>query len=110
MRAIGYVKADVIGNSAEAKITAQMKCGLLARAGGFFLERMIVENRFEPVPYTLDEVLSLGPDILLTPDLRHIDHRAHDVLRRCDLLLGNPHGWYLRGYTGPIPDLPREAA
>ncbi|MGW5385614.1 hypothetical protein [Nocardia sp. NPDC003963] len=103
--AIVFLKRSLCGTG---RVLLETDCGLLAAAHGFHIKRVAVHDPTDPIPWTLDEILELGPSGIIVPSLDHIDFRARDVLSRCSLLVGRPYGWYHRGatdrYIAGLPD------
>ncbi|TLG09486.1 hypothetical protein FEK35_15305 [Nocardia cyriacigeorgica] len=81
----------------KGRALLETQCGLLGAAHGFQIQRVVVHDPEDPLPWTLDEVLKSGPNGIIVPTLEHIGFRARDVLARCSLVVGRPYGWYHRG-------------
>ncbi|WP_330231388.1 hypothetical protein OHA40_02215 [Nocardia sp. NBC_00508] len=99
--AIIFLKADIF-NNVETRDVQELHCGRLATAHGCDIQRTIIADRADPIPWTLKEAVGLGYRVLITFSLAHIDFRAPEILERCGLLVGHPYGWYHRGHTGSI--------
>lgn len=98
-RAIVYLKAEMVADAA-ARENLETQCGLLAAAHGYRVEQVVLADPKQPLPYTLDEVLKIGPPALIVPALAHIDNRVEEVLEHCALIVGTPYSYRHRHYSG----------
>ncbi|WP_280243474.1 hypothetical protein [Nocardia abscessus] len=99
--AIIFLRADLFGG-VETRDIQELHCGRLASAYGLEVDRTIIADRADPIPWTLKEAVGLGYQVLITYSLAHIDFRAPEIVQRCGLLVGHPYGWYPKGHTGII--------
>lgn len=77
------------------------RCARLAGAHCFRVQRVVVQRLDDYLPWTIDEVLGLGLNVVIVPSLEHIDYRGRDVLRRACLLVARPYGWFHQGFYDP---------
>ncbi|WP_280485421.1 hypothetical protein [Nocardia cyriacigeorgica] len=79
----------------------EMEARAFAAKHGYQVDRTVVESRTDTLPWLLMKAEALDVDAIVTPSLHHIQHRAQDVLGRCDLLIVCTNDRYRRGSTVP---------
>lgn len=75
----------------------EMEARALAARYGYSVARTVVECETDTLSWLLVKAKALNVDVIVTPTMQHIQHRANDVLTRCDLLIVYPKRFVPRG-------------
>lgn len=75
----------------------EMEARALAARYGYSVARTVVECQTDTLSWLLVKAKALNVDVIVAPTMQHIQHRANDVLTRCDLLIVHPKRFVPRG-------------